>query len=228
MPGVICIENITLFTILFLIIIGVMIYLYYNHINIKKDVPPSNTGLAEYPRNSIMNYNGREYSREREPQRETKINIYENRDIYQSRFPFGFSERENDVLLNPYSAPLKDDRYFPSNSGDPRGIPINIATRAVDTTYRQVGILTRLNGDETILPLMGRPLFTNRDKWNFYTMSDKNNMIKLPVSFKGKSCTNEYGCDNIYNGDTVYVEGYNTPFKVTMYDNNTMKYIPYI
>ena len=33
-------------------------------------------------------------------------------------------------------------------------------------------------------------------------MTDKNNMIKLPVSHKSKSCTSEYGCDNIYNGDT--------------------------
>ena len=75
---------------------------------------------------------------------------------------------------------------------------------------------------------MGRPLFTNRDKWNFYTMTDKNNMIKLPITHKGRSCTNEYGCDNMYNGDTVYVEGYNDAFNVTMYDNNTMRYIPYL
>jgi len=137
----------------------------------------------------------------------------------------------NDILMDPYQAPLKDDRthVHPRDSSDPRGIPINTPTQSVDSTYRQVGILTRLNGDgENILPLMGRPLFTNRDKWNFYTMTDKNNMIKLPITHKGRSCTNEYGCDNMYNGDTVYVEGYNDAFKVTMYDNNTMRYIPYL
>jgi hypothetical protein len=75
---------------------------------------------------------------------------------------------------------------------------------------------------------MGKPLFTNRDKWNFYTMNDKNNMIKLPLSNKGKSCTNEYGCDNIYNGDTVYVEGYNNSFTATVYDNQVMQYIPFL
>ena len=79
-----------------------------------------------------------------------------------------------------------------------------------------------------ILPLMGRPLFTNRDKWNFYTMSDKSNMIKLPITNKGRSCTSEYGCDNLYNGDTVYVEGYNDAFKVTVYDNQIMRYIPFL
>jgi len=79
-----------------------------------------------------------------------------------------------------------------------------------------------------ILPLLGKPLFSNRDKWNFYTMSDKNNMIKLPVTNKGRSCTNEYGCDNLYNGDTVYVEGYNDAFKATVYDNQVMRYIPFL
>ena len=138
--------------------------------------------------------------------------------------PFGQLPLMGDVLLNPYQAPLRDDRYFPTiNLGG--GLPINVPTQSVNTSYRQVGILTR--GD-TILPLMGKPLFTNRDKWNFYTMNDKNNMIKLPLSNKGKSCTNEFGCDNIYNGDTVYVEGYNDAFKATVYDNQVMQYIPFI
>jgi hypothetical protein len=141
---------------------------------------------------------------------------------------YSFSNLQNDVLLNPYEAPLRDDRYIRASS-DPRGIPINIPTQSIDTSYRQVGILTRINGNnEMILPLMGRPLFSNRDKWNFYTMSDKNNMIKLPVTVKGKSATNEYGVDNLYNGDTVYVEGYNDAFKVTVYDNQVQRYIPFL
>jgi hypothetical protein len=55
-------------------------------------------------------------------------------------------------------------------------------------------------------------------------MSDKNNSVKLPISFKKKSCTGEYGCDNIYNGDTVYVEGYKDAFQATIYDNAVMEY----
>ena len=145
------------------------------------------------------------------------------------RASYSFSNLENDVLMNPYNAPLKDDRVNPVNNLDPRGVPINIPTQSVNASYRQVGILTRLNGDgENILPLMGKPLFTNRDKWNYYTMTDKNNMIKLPITHKGRSCTSEYGCDSMYNGDTVYVEGYNDAFKVTMYENNTMQYIPHL
>ena len=53
-------------------------------------------------------------------------------------------------------------------------------------------------------------------------------MIKLPVKVRGQSGTSEYGCDNVYNGDTVYVEGYNDAFKVTVYENDTIKYLPFI
>jgi len=128
-----------------------------------------------------------------------------------------------DVLENPYVPPLRDDRYHDAVIP----FPINVRTQGppVSVNYRQVGLLTRVNGKETMLPLMGRPLQKNRDKWQFYTMSDKNNAIKLPISFRKKSCTSEYGCDNIYNGDTVYVEGYKDAFRATIYDNAVMEYL---
>lgn len=129
----------------------------------------------------------------------------------------------SDVLLNPYSPPLKDERYL---------VPINISTNigAVDTNYRQLGMLTPLNGSskDNILPLMGRPLFTTRDKWQYYTISNQHNNIKLPISFKGRSALNDYGVDQIYNGDTVYVEGYNDAFKATTYETDTIRYLPSI
>ena len=131
------------------------------------------------------------------------------------------------VLQNPYVPPLSDNRYFIQ-----RPVPINISTNigAVDTEYRQLGILTPLNGPnkDNILPLMGRPLFTNRQKYQYYTISNQHNNVKLPVSVKGRSGTNEYGVDQIFNGDTVYIEGYNSAFKVTIYDNDTIKYLPFI
>jgi hypothetical protein len=142
---------------------------------------------------------------------------------------YSYSNIENDVLLNPYTAPHRDESVFNNSSrgGDLRGgIPINVRTQGFDSSYRQVGILTRQNGGDTIMALMGRPLLTNRDKWQFYTMNENN--IKLPIVSKGKSCTNEYGCDNLYNGDSVYVEGLKDVFKVTMYDNAIAKYIPFI
>lgn len=201
-PGIICVENYT-FLFFGLLILTVLVFLYINS--------NKNTSLVY---NKTDNYD------------------YKNNNSSQSGlFPrpsYSFSNVNNDILLNPYSAPKRDDRIFNNDNYNGPKIPINQPTQSVDTNYRQIGILTRVNGGETILPLMGRPLFSNRDKWNFYTMNDKNNMIKLPITFKNKSCTSDQGCDNVYNGDTLYVEGYNDLFRVTVYDNNTMQYIPYL
>jgi hypothetical protein len=134
-----------------------------------------------------------------------------------------YTNLPGDVLLNPYAPPLRDERYL---------VPINVSTNvgAVDTTYRQLGLMTPLSGEskDKILPLMGRPVFVSRDKWQYYTMSDQNNSIKLPISRNGRSCTTEYGVDKLYNGDTVYVEGYNQAFKITIYDNEVIKYLPFV
>lgn len=194
--GVICIENVT---IAFISIIIALICLWIFYIN--KRVTNIGPGL-----NNIMVLPSR------------------NEGIDNNR------GNGNDVFFDIYKAPLRDDRHFNSGGGgDIRGdVPINVSTQGTNNSkYRQVGILTRINGnDDTILPLMGRPLFTGRDKWNFYTLNDKNNMIKLPVTIKGRSGTAEYGCDNVYNGDSVFVEGYNGAFKVTAYDNQIMHYLP--
>ena len=219
-PGVICFENITL--VLFLIIACIIIYLAYSQYNRTPSSSSSSSSAPPYSQN---------------------INIsqpYGNGgggggggflDLIPS-FGSGYTRGPADVLLNPYTPPLRDDRYFNQygggGGGDIRGgIPINVPTRSVNTEYRQVGILTRVNGAETILSLMGRPLFPSRDKWQFYTMSDKNQSVKLPVTYKRRSCTSDQGCDNIYNGDTVYVEGYNDAFKATIYDTAMQYSIPF-
>lgn len=212
-PGVICIENVTII-VLFLIILLLIYYFFKTN---------SNTN------DNIIN-NSRDKSNSTQ---EIIVRDERNGGAGMGMFPYSynsFSNFPNDIYLNPYAAPLRDDRYFPMPI-DPRGmipIPINVSTQGmgVDSTYRQVGILKRMNGSETILPLMGRPLFSNRDKWQFYTMNENN--IKLPITHKQKSCTSEYGCDNIYNGDTVYVDGIDAAFKATVYDNAVFKYIPFL
>jgi len=201
-PGVICIENITMM--LLFIIFGVFIYLI--HLNMRTTTINDNIILNQEP-------NSR----------------------YIQQIPsYPYNNLPEDVLLNPYAAPLKDERYFiPELTYRPPGtIPINVSTNigAVDTTYRQLGILTPLNGvnKDNILALMGRPLFTNRQKYQYYTISNQHNNVKLPVIVKGRSGTNEYGVDQIFTGDTVYIEGYNEAFKVKNYDNDTIKYLPYL
>lgn len=196
-PGVFCIENVSM-TVLAIATTLIVVYFFMKAPSASSSEPPRHLHLHHESHPST----------------------------FQSRANYGVSNAREDVLLNPYVPPLRDDRSMDIRG--PVAVPINVSTQGTsNSAYRQVGILTRINGPETILPLMGRPLFRNRDKWQFYTISEKSNFIKLPISVKGRSCTNEYGCDNVYNGDTVYVEGYNDAFKVTAYDNNVMQYLPF-
>jgi hypothetical protein len=208
-PGIICIESVTslFFTVIIIGIVGFFIYISYNNRQNQEQKEQGqwqqNQGQLQpnYPYTNL--YNG------------MRDNMMDNTPI-------------NGVLTNPYDAPYKDERYMVPKQG--QAVPINVSTNigAVDTSYRQIGIITPLNGNTTnnILPLMGRPLYTSRQKWQYYTISNQHNNVKLPISVKGRSALNDYGVDELYNGDTVYVEGYNDAFKVTVYDNSTIKYLP--
>jgi len=207
-PGVICVENLTLA----IIVVIFMIIIYLGFVSMSRD---SKKDQNIRPQNIIIE------------------NTKQERIPWFQRPNYPYTNLPGDVLLDPYAPPLRDERFLvPEVIMPPPGrVPINISTNigAVDTNYRQVGILTPLNGNNSkILPLMGRPLFVSRDKWQYYTMSDQNNSIKLPISYNGRSCTNEYGCDQLYNGYTVYVEGYKEAFKITMYENDTIRYLPFL
>lgn len=206
-PGVICVENITL-SLLFIIIVILGFFIYSN----------SKQNITVNERHNISIENKKEG------------------EAWFSRFmpSWPYNNLQQDVLLNPYAAPYRDERYLVNAGLSLRNVPINVSTNigatSADTSYRQMGIITPLNGTskDNILPLMGRPLFTNRDKWQYYTISNQHNNVKLPISFKGRSALNDYGVDQIFSGDTIYVEGYNDAFKVTVYENDTIKYLPFI
>jgi hypothetical protein len=211
-PGVICIENMTLF--ILVVIISLTIYIYYNLV-VKPNI------LIERRKNSSGNTSSPQIVVVSPP-----VNL-------------GGIATRGDVLNNPYMPPLKSDGlYFRGDSSDIRGVPppiqvpVNVETRGLNTQYSQVGILTKTTGgarDDLILPLMGRRHMSGRDKWQYYTISNTGNLnTKLPVSVNGKSCTSEYGCNEIMNGDMVYVEGYGNTFKATIYENNMFSYIPYL
>ena len=141
------------------------------------------------------------------------------------------SEYEPDSRYEPRYEPRYDPRPIHGPIHGPIHVPINVPTNigfSPGATYMQVGILSPQHNknENKILPLMGRPLFANRDKWQYYSMSDQNNSIRLPIIKNRKNCTDEYGCDMLSDGDNVFVEGYNQMFRVTLYQNNTMRYIP--
>lgn len=195
-PGVICIENTTLFIIFLMVFLAFTFYIIYNKPTNIKDT------------NNITIQN-------------TEPNVRPMIPMIPS-WPYT-NLPTNDVLLNPYSPPLSDERYL---------VPINVPTNigSVNTSYRQMGILTPFNksSEDKILQLMGRPLYVNRDKWQYYTISNQHNNVKLPIIFKKKNGLNDNGVDQIYTGDIVYVEGYKQSFRATIYENDTIRYLSFI
>jgi len=190
LPGVICVENMTLF--LLFVIAVVLIYIFHKTTN-------------SPPQPSI---------------------ILLNNDLGKTR--------ESPILTPPENHMYDPDLVatFPEVRPEVRRRPnINIETRGTNQSYSQIGILTRpgVNAETLILPLMGRRHDSGRNKMQYYTVSNTGNMnTKLPISKDGRSCTGEYGCDEIFNGDTVYVEGYADTFKATIYENSRFNYIPSI
>ena len=171
-PGVLCIENMTLFLLFFILV--VLLYLYFT--TIKQQQQPQVIVIKDLGGGGGIN---------QPPQNDS-------------------------LMLNGAGA-----------------VPVNIESRGPSPAYTQIGILTRGSGGDLIIPLMGRRLI--RDKMQYYTISNTGNMnTKLPISKNGKSCTGEYGCDEVYDGDTVFVEGYSDTFRATIYENSRFNYIPYL
>ena len=148
----------------------------------------------------------------------------------------------NNLMQQPIQEQTNHDRRVISNPLYPplqRGISINEETRESGGDYQQLGILSKNsinngegtpgnNTDSVVLPLYGKPTYRGSNKWLYYTETDKLHPIKIPVTYKNKDCTDDYGCDEIYDGDNVVIPSYNGDFKVKIYKMNKPRYIPYV
>lgn len=110
-----------------------------------------------------------------------------------------------DVYADPYHPPERENPYLFGK----------------DRSYQQVGIL---NGQKGLLPLFGRPSPYSNSKWEYYTMASG---LKLPVSYEGKPCNSDTGCDELIGGnkDTVNVLGLGG-FRSFVYDSKQPRYDP--
>ena len=93
--------------------------------------------------------------------------------------------------------------------------------------YQQIGILTTNETDKEpiVLPLFAKKLRNNRDRWQYYTATDKNNMMRLPIQHQNMDCEDTIGCKEIFDGDTVNVEIYKgRVFTATIYKTQSPQY----
>jgi len=218
-----CSDNtVVLIIILFLVIIaGMYIYFTYYHI------PP------QYPTPSKMIKEIKETKENMDDNdaRKEKIVIVQQQP---SEIQY-LVDKEQERLVNPLLPPERS--YVLTNGGGlpfypPSKSAINVTTRGFTGAFQQIGLLYKKdpsgenNSEGNILPLFGRPTNTNRDKWYYYTTSDKFHSLKIPLKIKGRLCNDEWGCNELYDDDTVQVGPYNGEFKVQIYGYDSPKYLP--
>lgn len=96
-----------------------------------------------------------------------------------------------------------------------------------NTEYQQIGILTSDETDKEpiVLPLFSRKINNRNDRFNYYTATDKNNMMRLPIKYDNLNCDDDIGCREIYNGDKINIEIYKDRiFTATIYKIDAPKY----
>jgi hypothetical protein len=156
------------------------------------------------------------------------------------------NHQETDVdrmLLNDRLYPPLSRNYHQDTTGNVessrKGLPINIETRGSGGDFQQVGILSKNvinkdaetpgnNTDSNILPLYGKPTYRGSNKWLYYTETDKLNPVKIPITVNNRDCTDDIGCDELYDGGEVVIPSYNGVFKVKIYKFNKPRYIPFV
>ena len=135
-----------------------------------------------------------------------------------------------------YEPPLRQDpRRLVAEEGIV-GVAINVPTRGPTPAVQQVGILTTADAAAAAqadrpspLALFGRPTFRGSSKWTYFTATDKFHAIKLPVHCGRRDCTDDLGCDELYDGDEVDVPAYpGATYKATIYALDAPRYIPYL
>ncbi len=145
------------------------------------------------------------------------------------------------VMLNDRLYPPLSRNHYLDETGIQRrpvmGVPINIETRGSGGDFQQVGILSKQvidedtkvpgnNTDTNVLPLYGKPTYRGSSRWLYYTETDKFNPIKIPISVNNKDCTDDQGCDELFDGSEVVIPSYNGKFTVKIYKFNKPRYIP--
>ena len=107
---------------------------------------------------------------------------------------------------------------------EPSKVAVNIRTRGPEVSYQQVGYVYRdetdpaYNPDESNrMPLYGRPDYAGADKWEYYVIP-KGETVKIELSNNKE----------IFDADTVSVQGFAGSWIARIYENKMLKYIPFI
>ncbi len=237
-PGTFCLENGSLIIIIILVVIGIFIFISNKNKNDSSQDTNNeeiqnlkNDFLVEKNKNLILNQQVQQTEQQNQ-QNEKKIQNIENKNIINNNQnnldnPLFVVDRRYQRAVNPFLPPLRSNPNEPvtSLSLQGLGVPINIPTRGFSQDFQQVGIIT---GGNQILPLFGRTIWNGSNKWNYFTSTDSFQSVKIPIQNKKRDCTQEFGCDELYDKDKIFIPAYNKEFEVSIYRLDSPRYIPYI
>ena len=116
-----------------------------------------------------------------EPKQQKNLSYFQYQDL-----------KAHERLINPLLPPER------SMEGS-YGIPINVPTRGETGSFQQIGALYKEtvesedmtpgnNTDSVVLALFGKQTYPRSRKWTYYTSSDANHQVKMPLSNKGQKC----------------------------------------
>lgn len=116
--------------------------------------------------------------------------------------------------LNPVELPIE---------GSISNIPV-MATRGLPESYQAMGVIQTSSGE--LLPLYGRRVASRSDRFNYYTRTDTNNPLPLPIRYKKRDCQDDIGCDELFDNENIQIIPTNQTGKVNIYRFNGPTYIP--
>lgn len=197
-PGILCITP-SLIILIAVILIGVLTFIYFIY-NENKHVTYRDTPINT----SIQSVSP-----------PISINVERGDDRY-TRAP---------KPLRNWLSPVDLDGAMPAlmppfNSGT---IPV-VATRGLPEAYQSMGIVTTSSGE--LLPLYGRRVASRSDRFNYYTRTDTNNPIPLPIRHKRRDCQDDVGCEELFDGENIEIVPTRQHGNVTIYRFNGPTYIP--
>ena len=139
-----------------------------------------------------------------------------------------FVDSENDRYRRP-PEPYRSWATTPDLRGAliPQGaVPIFQPARGgYPDQFQQMGIIN-VETSNQILPLYGRRAGNRSDRYNYYTRTDTYNPIQLPIHYERRDCMDDVGCQELFGGEKIKIDGLNSHGSVKVYKYDAPRYIP--
>lgn len=104
------------------------------------------------------------------------------------------------------------------------GYILNTPTRGLPESYQSMGLLKTADGQ--LLPLFGRRVASRSDRFNYYTRTDTNNPVPLPIHYKRRDCQDDVGCDELMSGEEIKIIPTGQTAQATLYRFDGPTYVP--